>query len=111
MSAVKLSSSLPGDDRNGLARLSSSILDEPETAHIVVAVVDVIKIITDVVTGDVVPTVRICAIEAMDGRTEDARELRRLLRRAYEARTGQTELPLDLERALDAISPEDEGEQ
>lgn len=111
MSAVKLSGSLPDDDRNGLARLATAMLDNPEATHIVVAVVDVTKITTDVGTGNVVPTARICAIESFDGQTADAAELRRLWRRAYERRTGKLELPLELERELDAITPDDEGER
>jgi hypothetical protein len=112
---VKLSGSLPGDDRNGLSALATQMLDNPEATHIVVAVVDCTKITTDVASGDVVPTARICAIEAFNGATADAAELRRLWRRAYERRTGKVELPLELERELDAISvqddDEDEGDQ
>ena len=114
---MKLSGSLPGDDRNGLSALATQMLDNPEATHIVVAVIDCTKITTDVASGDVVPTARVCAIEAFPGTTTDAAELRRLWRRAYERRTGKVELPLELERELDAItvrdddSDDDEGEQ
>lgn len=111
---MKLSGSLPGDDRNGLSALATQMLDNPEATHIVVAVIDCTKITTDVASGDVVPTARICAIEAFSGATADAAELRRLWRRAYERRTGKVELPLELERELDAITvteDDDEGEQ
>lgn len=107
--SVNLSGSLPNDDRNGFGTVSAALVDDPEARHIIVAIVNCKKITTDVDTGDVVPTARICAIEAFRGETADAKELRRLWRRAFERRTGKVELPLELERELDAITPDEQG--
>lgn len=61
---TKLNSSLPKDnDKNGLNALSRKLVDNPETEHIVVAVIDCKSINTDIDTGDVEPTVRILRVE------------------------------------------------
>lgn len=110
MSAT-LSSSLPSDDRNGFGTISAALCDAPEARHVIVAIVSCKKIVTDVDTGDVVPQARIHAVEAFRGETADAREVKRLWRRAYERRTGKVELPLELERELDAITPSEDDER
>lgn len=104
--SVNLQSSLPADDRNGLANLAGKLIDDPEHVHVVVALVDCTKITTKVESGDQVPTARIRAIEPI-AQHADAAEMERLLRRAYERRTGKVELPLELERELDELSDED----
>lgn len=101
--SAKLSSSLPADDRNGLGALARALIDHPEEVHVMVALVDCKSITTDVDSGDVVPTARIRAVEAFTSQTADAKELRRLWRRQLERRTGQVELPLELERELDKL--------
>jgi hypothetical protein len=103
--SVTLSGSLPADDRNGIARIAAALVDSPESSHLIVALVDCTKITTKVESGDVVPTARIRAIEGFEGHTADAKELRRLLRRAYERRTGRVELPLEMEKAFDKPTP------
>lgn len=108
--SVTLSGSLPADDRNGLPAIAATLVDNPKRVHVVVALVSCSKITTKPRTGDTVPTVEILAIEAFNGTTLDANELQRLLRRQHERRTGKVELPLELEKALDAITPpEDEA--
>ena len=102
MPALKMSAGLPGDDRNGLAPIVRRLVDDPEDVHVAVVLLDTTKVTTDVETGDVVPTVRIRAIEPIE-ETSDSAELERLLRSAYERRTGQVELPLELERELEAL--------
>lgn len=102
MPALKLSAGLPADDRNGLAPIVRRLVDDPHDVHVAVVLLDTVKVTTDVETGDVVPTVRVRAVEPIE-QTDDSRELERLLRRAYERRTGQVELPLELERELDAL--------
>lgn len=97
-----MSASLPGDDRDGLASLARQLVDDPSQVHVVVALVDCTKITSKVESGDVIPTARIRAIEPI-GTHADALEMRRLLRRAYERRTGKVELPLELEYALEEI--------
>lgn len=107
MPAISMSGSLPGDDRNGLASIVRELVDDPDEVHVAICLVDTKKITTDVESGDVVPTVRVRAIEPIRD-TADATEMERLLRRAYERRTGQVELPLELERELDGIRPVDD---
>jgi hypothetical protein len=101
--SAKLAGSLPDGDKNGLAALASSLVVEPEQLHVAVITFTTAKLTTDVGTGDVVPTIRIQQFEpfTMSG---DVAELRRLLRRQFERRTGQVELPLELERELDALT-------
>lgn len=109
MPTLSLSGALPADDRNGLASVVRELVDDPEHVHVAVVLIDTKKITTQCETGDVVPTCRVRAIEPIRD-TADAHELERLLRRAYERRTGQTELPLELERELEGIRPADESE-
>lgn len=109
--SVTLSGSLPADDRNGIGALSAALVSDPEAVHVVVALVDCTKITTKVESGDIVPTARIRAIEAFVGHTADAKELRRLWRRAFERRTGQVELPLEVERELESLSGETDEQQ
>lgn len=108
--SAKLAAALPADDRNGIGAISASLVDNPDGAHFVVALVDCSRVTTNVDTGDVIPTMRIRAIEGFPGATVDGGEVRRLLRRAYERRTGKFELPLELERALDDLSADETGE-
>lgn len=48
------------------------------------------------------------AIEGFLGTSADGNEVRRLWRRAYERRTGQVELPLEVERELEFLGRDDE---
>lgn len=105
--SVTLSGALPGDDRNGIASIAPALINEPDAVHVVVALVDCTKITTKTQSGEVVPTARIRAIEGFPGSTADGNELRRLWRRARERRTGEVELPLEVERELDALQPDD----
>ncbi|QWF81153.1 hypothetical protein [Amycolatopsis sp. CA-230715] len=93
--SVTLSSSLPADERNGLGEISAALVDDPLAVHVIVAVVDCTKITTKVESGDVVPTARIRACEAFQATTAQAKELKRLVRRQFEQRTGRAALPLD----------------
>ncbi|OLT46477.1 hypothetical protein BJF85_16670 [Saccharomonospora sp. CUA-673] len=101
---AKISTSLPVDNRNGLDKIAASMVDNPEQRHIIVAIVDTKTIATDCDTGDVTPTARIRAIEGLTVDSADGKEARRLWRRAFERRTGQVELPIELERELDGLS-------
>lgn len=105
--SVRLSSSLPADDRNGISAIAAALVNSPQDVHVIVALVDCTKITTDTTSGEIVPTARIRAIEAFPGATTDGEELRRLWRRARERRTGEMELelPLEIERELDALRP------
>ncbi len=100
MSEVKLSGKLPGGDGNGLARISGQLVKLPHKVQVLVALVDSCKTITDTDSGDTIPVVRIRRVEVV--RTQDLKEAERLIRRALEARTGETVLPLELEDEISA---------
>lgn len=103
---IKISAALPAGDSNGLPSISAAMVDDPEEVRVAVVLLDCSRITTNTDNGDVIPTARIRAIEPITGDTSDATEMKRLLRRAYERRTGHTELPLDLEKELDALNPD-----
>jgi len=109
VSAIKISSALPAGDTNGLVSISAQLCDDPEAVHVAVVLLDCAQIVTNTDNGDVVPTARIRAIEPIS-QTTDANEMRRLLRRAYERRTGKVELPLEMEQQMDNIEPENNGD-
>lgn len=101
--SVKLSAGLPADDRNGMPAIAASLIETPDDVHVAVLLVRTKEIRTNPRTGAVVPTAEILAAEAFTGATADAETLHRLLRRQHERRTGKTELPLELEEAIDAL--------
>lgn len=101
--SVRLSAALPDGDRNGLPAIVTRLVDDPEAVHVAIVLLDCRSLLTNVADASVLPTAGIRAIEPI-GTGPDAAELQRLLRRAYERRTGQTELPLELERALDNLA-------
>ncbi|UJW32415.1 hypothetical protein L3Q67_01095 [Saccharothrix sp. AJ9571] len=108
--SVSMSGKLPKDERNGAGALSAAMVDSPEAVHVIVALVDCAKITTDIDTGDIVPTMRIRAIEGFPASTEDAREVRRLWRRAFDRRLGKDMLPLEIERVLDDLTPAEDDD-
>lgn len=93
---VKLSSTLPKEDRtNGLGPIAQALVRDPDRFHVVLAVVDCKTITTDHSLGMVSATTRVRRIEAV--LRDDLPAAERLMRRALEARSGHTVLPLDLE--------------
>lgn len=101
--SAHLAGALPAGDKNGLAALAPALVnDTPGQLHVGIVTFSTSKLTTDVETGDVVPTIRIRQFEPFTA-SGDVEELRRLLRRQYERRTGQVELPLELEQELDAL--------
>jgi hypothetical protein len=109
--SVRMSAQLPDGDRNGLSRVASQLVEEPDTPHVAIVLLDAVRLTTDVDTHSTLPTVRVLAIEPIPP-GEDAKELLRLQRRAFESRTGKVELPLELERDLErALESEPEEEQ
>jgi len=108
MTTVKLASALPAD--HGLTAVATSLIDDPEQMHIVLAIVKTKKLTTDVESGDVSPTAHIKRIEVVGSDKDEAKRLLQIMRRAHERRTGNTVLPLDLEDDLrtalgEAIDP------
>ena len=104
LTALSLSSKLPADDQNGLPAILTELINDPNGLHVAVVVIGVDKIVVTPRTGEKVPRVQVYAIEPMTV-TADAAELKRLLRRAAERRTGQIELPLELEKLIDSLDP------
>lgn len=108
--SAKLSGSLPGGDQNGLAALAPALVNQPEQLHVAVITFVTDSLKTNIGTGEVTPTIKVKQFEPFVGGS-DVAELRRLLRRAYERRTGQVELPLELERELDSLAGPEDGDQ
>jgi hypothetical protein len=105
-----LAGSLPKGGHNGLEAIRSQLVQHPQTAHLVVALVDCKKVTTDTDTGDTEPTARIRAIEVVDKANEE--RLSALLQRLYEERTGQPGALWDLATGtlyFDADTPADRG--
>lgn len=101
-SSVRLAGRLPDGNRNGLASIAHLLVDDPSQVHVAIVLIDCAWVKTSTDDGSALPTARVRAIEPIpEGR--DADEMRRLLRRAIETRTGQTTLPLELERDLDDL--------
>ncbi|EMD22896.1 DNA translocase FtsK [Amycolatopsis azurea] len=94
--SVSLSGKLPKDDKNGLGRISATLVEDSASTHLIVAVVNCATVTTNMDTGEVIPTARIVAVEAFPGSSADAKQLRRVWREAYEQRTGQQQaLPFE----------------
>jgi hypothetical protein len=93
-----------------MAAIAAPLIDSPDDVHVAVLLLRTKEIRTNVRTGAVVPTAEILAVEAFTGATADAETLHRLLRRQHERRTGTTELPLELEQAIDALKVTDDDE-
>lgn len=95
----RLSSALPKDPtKNGLEAIAHDLLEDPLRRHLVVAVVDCSKITEDTATGAREATVRVLRIEQVH--PDDRSEAERLVRRALEYRSGQSVLPIDIEKDL-----------
>lgn len=110
--SVRMSGAMPEGERNGLASLAHALIARPSDTRVAIVLFRTHKLTTNVTTGDVVPTVQLLAIEPMTEHETDAAELRRLMRRAVERRTGAVELPLDLERVLEeTLNLNDETEE
>lgn len=103
---AKLASVLPKGEANGLAALDRELIDQPRKVQVVVALVDCRRVVTDLDSGDIEPTVRIRRIEWIQ---RDKDVVAKILRRAMEERTGKTVLPFDLEEdmraAFEGIDP------
>jgi hypothetical protein len=100
---VRLAAKMPDGDRNGLAVIAPALVNNPDDTHVAIVVLQTRSLTTDVQGGSTVPTVGIVAIEPVTA-SGDAREVKRLLRRQFERRTGIQELPLEMERELDALA-------
>lgn len=98
---MKLSSKLPKDNMNGLSEIAPALQQDPRATHVALVVLNAQKFVEDVDTGEVEPTMRILRIERI--LPQDASTAETMIRRALEARTGQTTLPLDVEDEITRI--------
>lgn len=92
--AVNVQASFKKDEReyNGLEGAREDFIESPLERRIIVATVEVTRIMRDVSDGGTeTPTVRMVNVEVLGG--EDALTARKLLDAAYHERTGQTAPP------------------
>lgn len=117
MPDVKTNAILPRGDDNGLAPVAAQLADEatgraPKQLRAVLGIVDCRRVAVDADTGDEVATVRFRRVELL--LPGDLPEAEKLIRRALEARSGQTTLPLELEdeirQAFADMAPDDEDD-
>lgn len=97
---TRLSNALPKGDGNGLDAIARQLVDNPHDLHVVIALVDCKTSKIDHDTDEREPTARLRRIEVVEG--DDKQIAQQMMRRALEARTGQTVLPIDLEDELRA---------
>lgn len=102
---TKISSTLPGDEQNGLHVVAKALRERPKDTHVIVAVIDTKTLTTDVETGAVTPTARILAVEVInpDPNLDDLETAQRLMRRASERRHGGEMLPIEVEDEFTAL--------
>ena len=102
---VSVSATFKKDEReyNGMEGIREDLIAKPLERHVIVAVIETIRLSTDVRDGGTItPTVRLCNVEPVFG--DDAVIARKLLDAAYHERTGQTAPPATL---FDDMDPED----
>lgn len=104
--SVNIKATFKKDTRplNGLEAIEELLVDKPLDRHVIVAVVETVRITDDVADGGTkTPTVRLVHIEPMTSEA-DEKAARKLLDRAHKARGGTPPAP-DL-----FSNPEGQGE-
>jgi hypothetical protein len=100
--AAKMAGALPKGERlNGLLQVAGDLVTAPWDVRVAVITFDVQKVTRDIDSGEVVPTIRVRRIEVID-EPSDGNRLRQVLRRAWERRTGEDVLPIELEDELNS---------
>lgn len=97
MSAVvKLSSKLPGEEEiNGVDATVEDLIAHPDRIRIGVVYYDAAKVVHDVDAGTDVPTIRVRRLEPVGFVNDAPAELRAIVDRAVEQRTGRKALPFE----------------
>lgn len=96
---MKLKSTLPKGDADGLSPLEGRLdADGAPSQVVVLAILDVVARTESLITHERELTVRLRRVEAL--LPGDSEHARRMLQRAFEQRTGVTTLPIDLEEDL-----------
>ena len=91
---MKLSGALPKGQANGLALLDHIVNQDPETRHVVIAILSPRKLVTDVDSGDIEALLSIDRVERI--LPGDAEQAEKMLRRSLEKRSGMTVLPIEI---------------
>lgn len=121
MAAIKKQSLLPPGDENGLTDYAPQLVAEgeglaPKRLRAALVIFDVKRVGVESDTLEKIATVRFRRVEVL--LSEDLGQAEKLIRRALEARSGQTTLPLELEDDIrlafeemkDPASPDDPEE-
>lgn len=104
---VRLAGKLPKQSMtNGLPDIAEQLCSTPEKLCVGIVVFDVSSVKMDIDSGDAIATVRIRRFEPIS-RLDDRKTIETLTRRAWEQRTGQTVLPMELEDELRAAFGDD----
>ena len=90
---MSLAATMPGANDNGLLRLIGELCKNPEEGRLVVAIVDVSSVKHVIDDDELVPTIRVQAIEPILDETAAAR-VRDAMDAAAARRTGRAQLPL-----------------
>ena len=103
---MKLKSTLPKGDADGLTPMEGRLDAQSEASQVVViSILDVVSRTESLVTHERELTLRLRRVEAL--LPGDVERARRMLQRAFESRTGVTTLPIDLEEDLRTAFKED----
>jgi hypothetical protein len=100
--SAKFAGALPKGGANGLQQIAAEMVETPWDVRVAVIFFDCSKVTKDMDSGETVPTARIRRIEVIDD-PADGNRLRQVLRRAWERRTGEDVLPIDMEDELNAV--------
>ena len=95
MPEVRTNALLPKGEGNGLNEIATDLCKDQKRLRVVIGFVDCRRVTIDSDTADQVATVRFRRVEVL--LPGDLGEAERLLRRALESRSGQEQLPLELE--------------
>jgi len=108
-----LSGRLPAGDGDGLSTLGEALVNSPERIHVAVMLVDCVKLVRRVDSGEQYATMRVRRVEVI-GDADDRRRLQMMLTREFERRTGQAVLPFELEEdirlAFEEMDLHDDGD-
>jgi hypothetical protein len=90
---MKLLSTLPKGDGNGLVGLDPVVVAEKDFRHVVIAIISAKKVVEDTETGDTEVAMRIDRIERI--LPVDAEAAEAMLRRSLQKRIGVAQLPVE----------------
>jgi hypothetical protein len=102
MANIRLKAGLPNGEANGLRDMADKFVDEPDDMKLALVLLDTKAVTEDRDAGDTTALARVRRIELIT-RTDDVKELQRIMLRANEERTGKAVLPFDTEKTIDAL--------